>query len=369
MKKLLVTMMCLAGALTGSAQISYTINGKVTPAREGKKVYLGVISSGGVSAVDSATVKNNVFTIKGKAEKEMPGFFCVGFKDAKNAILYLENGSVASVEETNKGMKVTNGSATDKALEAFETAFQPVAKEQGEFMKGYRELMKNNKGELPKAQEDSVDAAWDQISKKAHDVVIAQINNSLNTYAPAFMLFQYGSLLNSAEKNEILSKQGPFNNTLIAKSIKKQLAIEAQTSEGKPFVDFTMNDVNGKAHKLSEYVGKGKYVLLDFWASWCGPCRQEMPNVKKVYEQYKDKGFDIVGISLDNSKAAWQKGIADLGITWHQLSDLKGWKNEGAAKYAVRAIPATFLVDPKGKIIAKDLRGEDLSKKLAEVLK
>lgn len=155
----------------------------------------------------------------------------------------------------------------------------------------------------------------------------------------------------------------------IAKESPKELAAETPASVGNQFIDFTMNDIDGKPHKLSEYIGKGKYVLIDFWASWCPPCREEMPNVKKVYEQYKDKGFDIVGISLDKNKEDWQKGITNLGITWHQLSDLKWWRNEGAAKYGVRAIPATFLVDPNGKIIAKDLRGEALGQKIAEVLK
>lgn len=150
---------------------------------------------------------------------------------------------------------------------------------------------------------------------------------------------------------------------------KKELTAKVPASVGNPFIDFTMNDIDGKPHKLSEYIGKGKYVLIDFWASWCPPCREEMPNVRKVYEQYKDKGFDIVGISLDKNKEDWQKGITNLGITWHQLSDLKWWRNEGAAKYGVRAIPATFLIDPNGKIIAKDLRGEELGQKIAEVLK
>lgn len=373
MKKLLLTALCFAGVLSASAQITYTINGKATPTEEGKKVYLSALLSGSIEPVDSAVVKNNTYTMKGKTNKEGTGFFAVGFKNKNHftdVLLHLENGSVVTVAQVNGKTKLVKGSATDKALEELQTAFKPVNDEQRAFMKGYRELMKKNGDkDLPKAQEDSLNTAWDALSKKAHDVALAQINKNLSNYAPAFILWQYGSLFDSAEKNAIVAKQGPFQNTVFVKDIKEQLEAEAKTSVGKQFIDFTMNDINGKPHKLSEFVGNGKYVLIDFWASWCGPCRAEMPNVKQVYETYKNKGFDIVGISLDSGKAAWQKGITDLGITWHQLSDLKGWKNAGAAKYAVRAIPATFLVDPKGKIIAKDLRGEELGKKLAEVLK
>lgn len=131
-------------------------------------------------------------------------------------------------------------------------------------------------------------------------------------------------------------------------------------------MDFTQNDINGKAVKLSDF--KGKYVLLDFWASWCGPCRAENPNVLKAYNQYKDKNFTILGVSLDEKGDAWQKAIKDDALPWMQVSDLKGWQNEASSKYGISGIPANFLINPEGIIIAKDLRGEDLETKLAEVL-
>ena len=138
---------------------------------------------------------------------------------------------------------------------------------------------------------------------------------------------------------------------------------------GKKFTDFEMKDVKGDMRKLSDYVGQGKVVLIDFWASWCPPCRKETPKLVELYKQYKGKGFEIVGISLDSKQDAWEKGIKDLNITWPQLSDLQGWKNGGAAIYSVNSIPHTILVDKDGTIIAKNIHGDEIEAKLKEVLK
>jgi thiol-disulfide isomerase/thioredoxin len=125
---------------------------------------------------------------------------------------------------------------------------------------------------------------------------------------------------------------------------------------------------DGVMHRISEYVGKG-YLLVDFWASWCGPCRRELPNVKRAYEKYHAKGFDVLGISFDNKKDAWLKAINDLGLVWNHISDLKGWESEAAKQYAVTGIPCTILLDPNGKIVASNLYGEKLEQILSELLK
>ena len=136
---------------------------------------------------------------------------------------------------------------------------------------------------------------------------------------------------------------------------------------GKPFTDLEEADVDGKMHKLSEYVGKGRWVLVDFWASWCGPCRAEMPNVVENYKKYHDKGFDIVGLSFDNKKEAWVKAISDLQMPWTHLSDLKGWQTKASEVYGIRSIPASLLINPEGIIVARDLRGPALGAKLKEI--
>lgn len=136
---------------------------------------------------------------------------------------------------------------------------------------------------------------------------------------------------------------------------------------GTPLKDIAIPDAKGKMHKLSDYVGKGKYVLVDFWASWCGPCCREMPNVVEAYKKYKSKGFEIVGISLDQKKEPWLAAVKRMNMTWPQLSDLQGWKCEAAALYGVQAIPSNVLFDKDGKIIATDLTGATLRNKLKEV--
>jgi peroxiredoxin len=158
-----------------------------------------------------------------------------------------------------------------------------------------------------------------------------------------------------------------LRNTEIGKSIPVLLASSAKTKIGSPAIDFTQTTPEGKAVKLSDF--KGKYILIDFWASWCAPCRNENPNLVAAYNKYKDKGFTVLGVSLDNpgKKEAWLKAIADDKLTWTQVSDLKGWDNMAALQYGVRSIPANFLVDTTGKIIAKNLKGETLNNKLTEL--
>lgn len=152
-------------------------------------------------------------------------------------------------------------------------------------------------------------------------------------------------------------------------SLKRMAEAEKQSSAGnnKPAPEITLNDVDGKEVKLSSF--RGKYVLIDFWASWCGPCRGENPNVVKAYNQFKDKNFTILGVSLDEDKGKWLQAIKADKLTWPHVSDLKGWSSAAAQAYGVNSIPANFLVDPEGKIIASNLRGGQLIATLTEKIR
>ena len=210
----------------------------------------------------------------------------------------------------------------------------------------------------------------DNLENKIIDVLKAGINKNIAN-AVGIQLLKQNFYYMSVEELDPLISQIPaaYNHDETIIKIKENVEKMKATAAGQKFTDFAMQTPDGKSVKLSDYVGKGKVVLVDFWASWCGPCRREMPNLVEAYAKYKNSNFEIVGVSLDQNNDSWKDAIKKLNITWPQMSDLKYWNCEGAKLYAVSSIPHTVLIDKEGTIIARGLHGEELQEKLDEVLK
>lgn len=190
-----------------------------------------------------------------------------------------------------------------------------------------------------------------------------------DSYTAVYLMDGLGRSMELPELETLYaSLSSKYKDTRSGKSIANGIEARKITAVGKTAPDFTQPDTLGKAVTLSSF--RGQYVLVDFWASWCGPCRAENPNLVKTFNKYKDKGFTVLGVSLDQpgKKEAWLGAVHKDNLTWTQVSDLKFWDNEAAVLYGVKAIPTNVLLDPQGKIIAKDLRGEELAKKLSELL-
>ncbi|HWJ92373.1 MAG TPA: TlpA disulfide reductase family protein, partial [Flavisolibacter sp.] len=189
-----------------------------------------------------------------------------------------------------------------------------------------------------------------------------------DAFASVYLLNSYSTTLDMSDLESLYASLSPkYKDTRSGQSVAKGIEARKITAIGKTAPDFMQPDTSGNTVKLTDL--RGKYVLVDFWASWCGPCRAENPNLVKTFTRYKDKGFTVLGVSLDQpgKKDASLAAIHKDGLTWTQVSDLKFWDNEAAVLYGIKAIPSNLLLDPQGKIIAKDLRGEELAKKLSEL--
>lgn len=371
MKKIIFFLSAIAILATSCGEKdAFTITGKLPSGEyDGQQVYLKTLGENWngreLISIDTVAVANGQFVFKGLA-KEGPMLHFIVLDDApenmkRPVAVIVEPGQI---EVTMDSISSVKGTSVNNSLQAYNTKMKAASEEMRNLYKQFSDttITAEKKAELEKEAQ----ASYEKRTAETFNFVKDNIKNQLGTYY--FLMNSYA--FDVDQQKELLAGLDEKYKTdeRIQKIEAKVKAMEA-TSVGQTFTDIKAKTPEGKDAALSDYAGKGKYVLVDFWASWCGPCRAEMPKVVELYKQYKDKGFEIVGISLDRTNDDWVKGIKELGITWPQISDLKFWDSEGAALYGVSSIPHMLLIDKDGKIIERGITPDQLAEKLAELLK
>lgn len=383
MKKLILPALFLMGGFAAKAQDAVTITGEAPWLPNDSTVYLAEFRMN--TEFDSAVIKNHKFTITKKLPRG--GNICMlkfgaGFPEGaegeyKIAILYLEPGNVKMTSGAKPGMKTATYDGSTFAREW--TYFQNNIYETSPKYSRLPQL----EAEINKAKtvgdEDAAEAGvkeWEKLAQERNNDALAFIKKYPNSGVSSFIINIYfngtkmrDSLLNSLTDH---ARSNYCAQRMINPDpeIKQQFSFGAQEDKfavGTVAPDFTAFDADGKKVTLADF--KGKYVFLDFWASWCGPCKPQMPFLKAANEKYKGKNMVMLGISLDKTKEAWTKAIEREGLNWLHISNLKGWQEPAALAFEVGAIPANFLIGPDGKIIAKGLYDDNIEKTLSQLIK
>jgi peroxiredoxin len=374
-KHVLAALLALPGLAQAQTPFTYTMKGKVGQLNAPAKIYL----VRGIQPLDSATLKNGAFELKGTAEAPATADLVVRrnghlgsmFGRISNRTrVFLEPGAlqVNSPDSLEHATFKGGPAITDMLrLQASEELVKVRMNAIGAEAKNATDAQKQEPA-FNQRMQAQFEVFNKELAKADYDFVRANPNSwaSLDALQNVRMwdLPQYATVgplyetLSPALKNSPAGREyGEMVRGL------KEIAV------GQPAPAFSQKTPEGKTVSLADY--RGKYVLVDFWASWCGPCRQENPAVTKVYNEFKGRNFDIVGVSLDDEKGRdkWLKAVQDDHLAWTQVSDLRGWQNEAAQRYHVQAIPQNFLIDPNGKIVAANLKGEQLQATLAQLLK
>ncbi|QJB33195.1 redoxin domain-containing protein [Chitinophaga oryzae] len=384
MKKVFLVCAAMAGMTHLYAQkAGVTITGKIPSVFNNEYIYL---LKGRGTALDSAKVEKGAFTLKYALTDTIQAALRVTKKeDGKSYYgtrnVFLKPGDKVSltVKDTSGGNLLAKGVLKGASLSLQQEQLQKELKEVTGEMDALRsrymqqmQAVQSGKAQRDTAAEMAMGNKMSELWKQQEGITNAFINAHPDYYVS---LVEFKESLGGRVK-DVPATQERFNKftpalrqSSLGLSVQELLKASAKLSVNQPAPDFASTTPDGKTLKLSDL--KGKYVLLDFWASWCGPCRAENPNVVKAFQQYKDKNFTVLGVSLDREGAhdKWTEAIEKDGLAWYHVSDLKWWKADAAALYMIRSIPQNFLIDPNGKIIASNLRGEALQEELARLLK
>ncbi len=361
-RNILITGLVLAGLLSCAKPDGFIIKG-IIQGKESGQINLLKYSDGKYIKEDSAKIVKGKFELKGKTDLPELRLISLGPKQVV-AQFFAENGEIYVKINTdsinNFGVK---GSKSNDEYSTLTKEFMNNTKEtqviQNKFMGAQQ---KGDERGMKEAQAD-YQAMLQNQNVYVKNFIREHPKSTVSVFAA---LMQFSQEMTAHDIDTLITFFDPSIHKSIYINELNKIADRLRVTEiGAIAPDFTLNTPEGTPFSLSAL--KGKIVLVDFWASWCKPCRLENPNVVADYNKYKDKGFDILGVSLDKDKESWIKAIGDDKLSWHQVSDLKYWQNEVAVKYGIQSIPSNLLLDKDGKIIAKNLRGEALGKKLEEL--
>lgn len=337
---------------------------------EGKTIYLDQLTSQAAVTVDSAVIdKEGHFELT--KFKPSLNFYRLRLDPQNFSIIVLDSTDKVSITADAKNLADAkiSGSAETDAFNEFNTISKKYKKNIDSLQQVFQtEMMKNpNDSAKINQMKNEIDKTYQGIITQWADELAKKVNQHKDKFASIIAL----QMLDPQKYLEVYqnldqSLGSKYPNHPMVQMLHKIVAQQSALAPGTPCPEIALPGPDGKEVRLSSF--RGKVVLIDFWASWCKPCRAEMPNVVALYKKYKDKGFEILGVSLDKDKESWMKAIKEDGITWPQASDLKFWNSDVVPVFNVEAIPYTILVDKEGKIIAKGLRGQDLENKLKEVL-
>ena len=359
MRKLLLSIVAASMTLAAcNAQSGYKVTGTVEGMPDGKAI-IATDNGSSLDTLAKADVKNGSFEFTGNVSEPTGAYIMV--IGQRGAIPFMLENANITVNAGQAGLTVT-GSEGQKIYDQF-MAINATA--QQEAMKLQQEYQAAN-GDQAKIQ--AIQEAYAKLMTDAQAKETELIKANPDSYVSTFVIvsgmgqMEYEQL---KERYNLLGEKAKASAQ--GKAIAAQIAKLESTAIGQIAPNFTITTPEGES--ISLYDIKGKVKLIDFWASWCGPCRGENPHVVEIYKEYHPKGLEIFGVSLDNNKEAWVKAIADDGLVWKHGSDLKGWQSAPAQLYSVSGIPHTVLLDENNKIIAKNLRGDELKQKIAELLK